>query len=223
VRRLLLAGGLGVALALVIGWLWFGGRMWRSNPGSGPGTGSGAAPTNAGAGAAAGNAPSPSAAPEDARRIRATLFYLAEDGGRLVGVDREVPYADTPIDQARRLIEALLKPADQPLLQAIPADTKLRAVFLTDRGEAYVDFSPEISTKHPGGSFDELLTVYAIVNTLTVNLPAITQVQILVEGHEVDTLAGHVDLRRPLAKNLTWTRPPEEAAPAPSAGAAVRP
>jgi hypothetical protein len=29
-------------------------------------------------------------------------------------------------------------------------------------------------------------------------------VQILVDGREVDTLAGHVDLRNPLSKNLTW-------------------
>jgi hypothetical protein len=29
-------------------------------------------------------------------------------------------------------------------------------------------------------------------------------VQVLVDGKEVDTLAGHVDLRRPLAKNLSW-------------------
>lgn len=230
-RRVLLAGGLGVVLALVIGWLWFGGRTWRSSTGSGTGseTGSGSASANTpnanpnpGAAGANGAAASGAAA-EDARRIRATLFYVAEDGGRLVGVDREVPYADSPIDQARRLIESLLKPADAPLLQPIPAGTTLRAVFLTERGEAYVDFSPEISTKHPGGSLDELLTVYAIVDTLTVNLPAIAQVQILVNGREVDTLAGHVDLRRPLAKNLTWTRPPEEAAPAPAAGTGARP
>ena len=31
-----------------------------------------------------------------------------------------------------------------------------------------------------------------------------TRVQILIDGKEVDTLAGHVDLRRPLAKSLEW-------------------
>jgi hypothetical protein len=51
-----------------------------------------------------------------------------------------------------------------------------------------------------------LFTIYAIVNALTVNLPAITRVQILVDGKEVDTLAGHVDLRHPLQKNLKWVR-----------------
>ena len=54
---------------------------------------------------------------------------------------------------------------------------------------------------HPGGSLNELLTVYALVNAVTANLPAVKRVQILVDGKEVDTLAGHVDLRRPLAGN----------------------
>jgi hypothetical protein len=42
------------------------------------------------------------------------------------------------------------------------------------------------------------------VDAITDNLPAIAAVQILIDGHEVDTLAGHVDLRRPLTKNATW-------------------
>jgi hypothetical protein len=215
VRRLLLAILLGAALALVIGWLWFGRNAGRTTPGAGgPGAGASTA-----AGAAAGG---------ETRRIRATLFYVAEDGNRLVGVDREVVYAEGPVDQARRLMEALVAPldktlSDKTLLQAIPAETKLRTLFITDTGDAYVDFSPELSSKHPGGSLSELLTVYAIVDTLTVNLPAIVRVQILVDGKEVDTLAGHVDLRRPLVKNLTWTRPPDAAPPAPTDPTAAPP
>lgn len=215
-RRLYLAIFLGAALALVIGWLWFGRHAGRTASGAG-------GPASAGAGAA--GAPA-----GETRRIRATLFYVAEDGSRLVGADREVVYAEGPVDQARRLMEALVEPldktADKPLLQAIPADTKLRTLFITDTGDAFVDFSPELSTKHPGGSLSELLTVYAIVDTLTVNLPAIVRVQILVDGKEVDTLAGHVDLRRPLVKNLTWTRSPDEAPaaapPVPSDPASAR-
>ena len=56
----------------------------------------------------------------------------------------------------------------------------------------------------PVRTVDELLTVYTIVNALTVNLPAVTHVQILIDGKEVDTLAGHVDLRHPLSKNMEW-------------------
>ena len=47
---------------------------------------------------------------------------------------------------------------------------------------------------------------YAIVNAVTVNLPDIAAVQILVNGKQVDTLAGHIDLRYPLGKALEWVR-----------------
>ena len=69
-----------------------------------------------------------------------------------------------------------------------------------------VELSADARVAHTGGALDELFTLSAIVNALTVNLPAITRVQILVEGKEVDTLAGHVDLRHPLQKNLKWVR-----------------
>ena len=67
----------------------------------------------------------------------------------------------------------------------------------------------EISPAHPGGSMTELLTVHAIVNAVTANLPAVQRVQILVDGREVDTLAGHVDVRRPLGRDTSLVRDAE--------------
>jgi germination protein M len=205
---------LGAALALLIGWAWFGGVPRWSSKATPATSRAGVSPAAPQAGAAAtpatGQVATP-AATEDTRKIRATLFYVADNGVQLTAVDREVGYADETAEQARLLLEALIKPVQEPLVSAIPESVTLKAVLLSEKGEAFVDFSPELSTKHSGGSLDELLTVYAIVNTLTVNLPAIARVQILIDGKEVDTLAGHIDLRRPLVKNLTWTRPPDNA------------
>ncbi len=138
-------------------------------------------------------------------KIKATLYYVSEDGVSLPGVQREVPFGDPIVEQARRIIEAQLGDAPPPYASPIPPGTKLRALYVGDRGDAFVDLSGEVRSAHTGGALDELFTTYAIVNALTVNLPAITRVQILVDGKEVDTLAGHVDLRRPLQKNLKWT------------------
>ena len=99
-----------------------------------------------------------------------------------------------------------MSPAPAPLVSAIPAGATLRALYLTDRGDAFVDLSAEARTRHSGGALDELFTVYSIVNALTTNLPAVNRVQILVDGKEVDTLAGHVDLRHPLQKNMKWVK-----------------
>jgi spore germination protein GerM len=137
------------------------------------------------------------------RKITATLFYVTEDGMALAPVQREVPFGETVAEQARAIVEAQLATADRQV-SAIPTGVALRDVFVTERGDAFVNLSADITAKHPGGSLLEVLTVYTLVNALTVNLPAITRVQILVEGKEVDTLAGHVDLRHPLAKSPEW-------------------
>jgi spore germination protein GerM len=142
----------------------------------------------------------------DARKIHSTLYFVAEDGMSLVGVQREVPFGESVLDQAQQIVTAQLAPAPPPLISAIPAETTLRALYLTDRGDAFVDLSVDVRTKHTGGALDELFTVYSIVNALTTNLPAVQRVQILIDGKEVDTLAGHVDLRHPLQKNLKWVK-----------------
>lgn len=155
------------------------------------------------------NAPTTPAAPasgqpaEGERKISATLFYVSDDGMSLVQTPREVPFGATPTEQAKAILAAQMA-STPPLLSAIPAGAKVRNVYITAKGDAFVDFSPELATNHTGGSLDELLTVYTIVDALTANLPAITRVQILIDGKEVDTLAGHVDLRHPLAKSLEW-------------------
>lgn len=137
------------------------------------------------------------------RKITATLYFIGDDGMALAAAQREVPFGATVAEQARAIIEAQLAAA-APLVSAIPAETRLRDIYVTERGDAFIDLSGELIAKHPGGSLLEIFTVYTLVNALTVNLPAVTRVQILVDGKEIDTLAGHVDLRHPLSKNMEW-------------------
>lgn len=153
------------------------------------------------------SASAPPAAPATSgRKIKARLFYLSEDGTKLTGVERDVPYGGGAADQAREIVTAQVAPVVEPLVSVVPPGTTLRSLFLTSDGAAFVDLSPNVATAHTGGTLDELLTVYTIVNALTANLPAVTAVQLLVDGKEVPTLSGHVDLRRPLTKNLTWVQ-----------------
>ena|SRR5471030_3112451 len=142
------------------------------------------------------------------RKIKALLFYVSMDGTKLTGVEREVAYGDGLAEQAQEIVNAQLAAAATPLVSAIPPGTMLRALYLNAKGEAYVDLSKEVSTANTGGSQDEVLTIYTIVNALTTNLPAVTSVQLLVDGKEVDTLAGHIDLRKPLEKNLDLVESP---------------
>ena len=146
------------------------------------------------------------AVPAETAHITATLYYGSSDGRALVPVRRDVPAATGVVDQGRQILAVQFQDAPQPYVQVVPKGTKLRAFYVTDRGDAFVDLSGDVASAHPGGSLTELLTVYAIVNAITTNLPAIQRVQLLVEGKEVDTIAGHVDIRRPLERDSTLVR-----------------
>ena len=188
-RSLLIAGG---AIVLALG-LWAviaGLPRWLAAPANGGGTA----------------ATPPPAATTEARKIQATLYYVSPDGTALVAATREVPYGSTPSEQARHIVEAQVAPPPDGQQSAIPAGTTVRAVFLTNTHEAYVDLGGSIISGQSGGSLDEALAVYALVNAVAVNLPQVTAVQILVNGEEVDTLAGHLDLRAPLGKALDWVQ-----------------
>lgn len=141
-----------------------------------------------------------------ARKITATLYFISEDGMALVPLQREIPYGELLVDQARHIAEAQLGPAEAPLASALPQGTQLRAIYVSERGDLFVDLSAEVTRNHTGGALDELFTVYALVNALTVNLPSVHRVQLLIDGKEADTLAGHVDIRNPLSRNLAWVK-----------------
>jgi germination protein M len=193
-RRLILAAGIGV-LAVGLGWVLMVNleRMLRVIDNSPPPAEVETAPPP--------EQTTPPAEPA-VPRITATLYFASEDGRGLVPVQQEVPLAEGAVAQARALIEAqLTAAAPPPLISTIPEGTTLRGVFVSQRNEAFVDLAASIRDRHPGGSMNELFTVYTIVNTITTNLPDVQSVQLLIDGREVDTLAGHVDLRRPLRKN----------------------
>lgn len=192
-RRLAIGAGL-AALVVVLGWAMFSalGRQL-------------AAPTPDAEPVATATAPPASAGPQ----IAATLYFVSEDGASLVGVTKDVPLGETPVEQARALVEAqLAAEPPEPLARAVPAGVGLRGVFLPGADDAYVDLDAAIQKALPGGSHNEMLAVYAIVSVLTTNLQPVGRVQILVDGREVDTLNGHVDLREPLRKNEALIRTP---------------
>ena len=137
-----------------------------------------------------------------------TLYYVAEDGLRLVERQLDMAYGGDTLSRARAVVERQLDEAPSPLVSPFPDGTTLRALFLADDGNAFVDLSGDVTTGHSGGSLDELFTVYALVNALTTNVPEISAVQIIIDGAEVDTLAGHIDLRQPLAPSMKWVIDP---------------
>jgi spore germination protein GerM len=153
-----------------------------------------------------GSTPNAAAPGGESRKISATLFYVSSDGTSLTPVTQDVAYGATPAEQVQHIVEAQVQAPPAGQRSAIPAGTTVNAVFVTKEGDAYVDLGGTIVSGQTGGTLDEALTVYAIVNAVTVNVPDVSAVQILVNGHQVETLVGHLDLRYPLPKAPSWVR-----------------
>jgi len=125
------------------------------------------------------------------------VLYFSNGDGKLVAEQREIPKV---VGIARETIHQLCAgPENVELEPTLPVGTKLLDINIKD-GLCTVDFSGELVEMHSGGSEAEYLTVYSIVNTLT-QFSTVEQVQILVEGHIIETIAGHVGVATPLVRD----------------------
>jgi spore germination protein GerM len=136
------------------------------------------------------------------RTINVKLFFQAADRPGLAMEERTVPFSSDLGAQLKAVVGELVRGPSSGLVATLPPETKVLEVFVTPSGVAYVDLSKEAS-QGTSGSHDELLSVYSIVNSLTVNFPAVRRVQILLDDRPTDTLAGHVDLSHPLTADMT--------------------
>lgn len=96
---------------------------------------------------------------------------------------------------ANRVKQALLVLVAQPeegYNPVVPDGTVLREAYVDPNGICYVDFSRNLTAAHRGGTTNEYLTVYGIVNTVLYNFDQVRGVKILVEGAEAPTIAGHI-------------------------------
>jgi spore germination protein GerM len=142
----------------------------------------------------AGPAAAPRESEQPAKSKVVTLFFGSEDDSLLHAEERKIAPNPSVVQEATEVVQELIKGPEKGLLAALPPETKLRQLFVTKEGVAYVDFSKELIDKHPSGSSAELSTVYSVVNTLAYNFKSIKKVFILVEGAEKETLGGHINL-----------------------------
>ncbi len=138
--------------------------------------------------------PSPTG-PVQTRKI--VLFFLSEADTLLHPEEREITASSSVVRQAKEAVEELIKGSKRGYISPFPPETKLRELYLTRDGVAYVDFSEEIVEKHLSGSSAEISTIFSVVNSLAYNFDAIEKVFILIEGQERETLGGHINLSRP--------------------------
>ena len=134
-------------------------------------------------------------------RKEIVLYFSDSDGEYLIGEKRKIAKRGEVIEEAKEMINELIKGPKGKLIPTLPSRTKFLGLKVNEKGVAIINFSQALTKEHPGGSSAEILTAYSIVNSLTQNFPQIKQVQILIEGKPVETIAGHLSLKKPVASN----------------------
>jgi hypothetical protein len=136
-----------------------------------------------------------------------TIYFGSTDGETLRGVERTVDEGILS-NEIAGAVELLLggpnsigsKSGSKKLERTVPTGTRLLGVRVTG-STAVVNLSRELITGHGGGTSAEMQTVYSIVNTVALGWPEVRDVQLLVEGNRVDTVAGHIDIKQPIRPN----------------------
>ena len=127
------------------------------------------------------------------------LFLLDANALMLVPVKTERRLHEVLTKRLSQIITALIQETPPNFRNTIPRGTVLNEAYIDSQQTAYLDFSNHLSNGHIGGTTAELLTIMAILKTVFDAFPdEIKQVQILIDGEEVKTLAGHLNLSQPL-------------------------
>jgi spore germination protein GerM len=129
------------------------------------------------------------------------LYFSEPEEEYLVGEKREILKRDKVEEEAEEIIAELIKGPKGKLIPTVPSHAKLLTFQIDERGLAKVNFDQTLPKEHPGGSSAEMMTIYSIVNSLTLNFPQIKRVQILIDGKAVESIAGHISLKQPIPSN----------------------
>jgi spore germination protein GerM len=136
----------------------------------------------------------PVAPPTAGTPVTVALYVADDQQGTLRRDDASMSLPSDPSLRAQAVLRALIarytqKDSPHPL----PAGADVNDVYVLN-GRAVVDLNDAFASGHRSGVMVEEMTVLSVVQTLAATLPGITQVKILVNGQERDTLAGHADL-----------------------------
>ena len=123
------------------------------------------------------------------------VLYFADSSGNLQAETRNIAKVE---GIARATIGELINgPQSSSLSPTLPGGAELKDINISN-GVCTVDFTSELRDHLGSGSSAEELAVWSIVDTLC-QFETVSSVKILVEGQELQTLNGNVDISTTLA------------------------
>ncbi|HVE74803.1 MAG TPA: GerMN domain-containing protein [Mycobacteriales bacterium] len=147
--------------------------------------------------------PGQTASPAPTGRASRAIYWVRDTGPRTgVRLYREFHSRPATTGVVKDAVEAMLtvSPLDDDYTSLWPEGTAVRAVRI-DKATAYVDLTRDATSRRQG-SAAERATLQQLVYTVTAAAPAVSAVQLMIEGKQVETLWGHSDTSRPMRREM---------------------
>lgn len=75
-------------------------------------------------------------------------------------------------------------------------------LYMDNEGVLYVDIGDELKKKFRGDASEELNIVAGLFRDIEAAVPGFTALKILINGHEADTIGGHIDISKPIGREI---------------------
>jgi spore germination protein GerM len=137
------------------------------------------------------------------KRRSVTLFFTA-DGTQLTRETRELDPCDNETACLKSVLDELLNGPIGELEETVPEGVIVSSLRIEGE-QATIGFNQLFSEAMPSGSSAEMLAVYSVVNTTTVNFPQIQKVKIEVDDNKTGMLR-HLDISDPLIPDYSLER-----------------
>ncbi|RJQ54726.1 MAG: hypothetical protein C4526_04920 [Nitrospiraceae bacterium] len=79
---------------------------------------------------------------------------------------------------------------------------RLLDLYVDNEGVVYVDLGDELKKNFRGDAAAELNIIAGLYKSIEPAVPGFIALKILIEGHEAETLGGHIDISKPLRKEI---------------------
>lgn len=83
-----------------------------------------------------------------------------------------------------------------------PYNTKLLDLYMDKNGAIYADFSNELIKKFNGDVSDEYQIIAGLYKNIKATAPDFNSLKILVDGKDVESFGGHIDISKPIGEAI---------------------
>lgn len=134
---------------------------------------------------------------EKKKTFSASLFFISPDMQSLERVDKELVFGSNNLENARRIIETLLKgPEDKTLISPFTENVRIRTIFIY-KDVLYVDFNRSIMKLKNTSALRENFMISSIIKSVANTVSDIKNIKFLINGKSSPTFfksEGHIDI-----------------------------